>query len=115
LAALPALPGALECIAAGHLSSLHAHNARALAAVADGEALRADARWPLLADPQTAGGLLAGMPEAAAAACVERLRAAGYGAAAVIGRVIERGGCEALAVGKAESGESLLFTIDVPL
>ncbi|KAI8472012.1 MAG: selenide, water dikinase [Monoraphidium minutum] len=96
LDALPALPGALEAIAAGHLSSLHPQNAAALGAVVHGgggggggaAALASDPRWPLLVDPQTAGGLLAGVPAAAAAACVARLRAeAGCGGARVVGRV----------------------------
>ena len=39
-------------------------------------------RLPLLFDPQTSGGLLAGVPAAAAAACVEELRAPGYRASA---------------------------------
>jgi selenide, water dikinase len=95
VASVPALPGALECIAAGHLSSLHGENALALALVANAEALACDARWPLLCDPQTAGGLLAGVPAAAAAGCVAALRGAGCAAAAVVGRVLEGpGGAE---------------------
>jgi selenide,water dikinase len=42
--------------------------------------------WPdlaLLADPQVAGGLLAGVPEARAAACLAALQAAGYAAARI--------------------------------
>jgi len=91
--AVPALPGAADVLAAGVLSSLHAANASASAVIANFDALR-DARphaWPLLFDPQTAGGLLAGVPPERAAACVEALRAAGYSAAAVVGACLESG------------------------
>jgi selenide,water dikinase len=85
---VPALPGALECLAAGHLSSLHAANVRALAAVDGAARLTAGGSnaWALLADPQTAGGLLAGVPAESAAAALAALHAAGYEHAAAVGR-----------------------------
>ena len=46
--------------AAGLLSSLHPHNVRLRRAVVDVERAALDSRYPLLYDPQTAGGLLAG-------------------------------------------------------
>lgn len=82
-AALPALPGARECLAAGYRSSLHAANALALGAL---EGAEPDAvSSGLLLDPQTAGGLLAGVPIARAADCLAALHAAGYTDAACIG------------------------------
>ena len=91
LASVPVLDGALETSAAGLLSSLHPHNVRLRRAVADVERAALDPRYPLLYDPQTAGGLLAGVPGDRADACVDDLRAQGYAQAAVIGVVESRG------------------------
>ena len=90
LASVPVLDGALETSAEGLLSSLHPHNVRLRRAVADVERAALDPRYPLLYDPQTAGGLLAGVPGDRADACVDDLRAQGYAQAAVIGVVESR-------------------------
>ncbi|PRW20680.1 water dikinase [Chlorella sorokiniana] len=65
-AAVPLLEGAQECAAGGYLSSLHPENARAAAVVQGGTSSLAPATLALLVDPQTAGGLLAGVPQDAA-------------------------------------------------
>ncbi|WP_051340541.1 selenide, water dikinase SelD [Azospirillum halopraeferens] len=79
--AIPALPGALGTLASGVVSTLHPANAAAA------PHLRGGPRVALLFDPQTAGGLLAGIPAGRAAACVTALRALGCADAAVIGAV----------------------------
>ncbi len=71
-------------LAQGITSSLHADNVAALAALA--EAAQTHPLAPLLIDPQTAGGLLAGVPAERADFCLDELRRLGY-RAAVIGRV----------------------------
>jgi selenide,water dikinase len=89
--AVPLLDGATETVAAGILSSLQPQNLRLRRAVRDLEAAARHPRYPLLFDPQTAGGLLAGVPAEQAEACVANLRTLEYRAAAVIGRVENRG------------------------
>lgn len=84
--AIPALDGALPLLAQGVTSSLHADNVAALAALGPGDPSTADPIAALLIDPQTAGGLLAGVPAERAAPCLSRLGELGY-RAALIGRV----------------------------
>jgi len=94
--ALPLLPGAAAAAAAGEASSLApANEAAGAAALGVREwregvpaAARAHPAFPLLTDPQTAGGLLAGVPAAQAAAALRALRAAGCQHAAVVGEVL---------------------------
>lgn len=86
-AALPAYDGARELLARGVVSTLHPGN------VAMHEGLLETATCdPLLFDPQTAGGLLAGMPEARVADCLKALHQSGDNQACVIGSVTEESG-----------------------
>ena len=94
-AAVPALPGALELLAAGVASSLAPANAAALALLEGAVHLAGPrphgpeaAHRSLLIDPQTCGPLLAALPAANAAAALQDLRAAGFSGAALIGRVL---------------------------
>jgi selenide, water dikinase len=76
--AVPFLPGAAELAAKGVESALFPENRRGLP---PGNPVS-----PLLADPQTSGGLLAGIPIARAEACLTALRSAGIDAR-IIGAV----------------------------
>ena len=87
LSTIPVLAGARESVAAGVFSSLQPANVRLRRAIRNLDAAQQEAMYPLLFDPQTAGGLLAGVPGDLAEHCVLALRAAGYEAAAIIGRV----------------------------
>ncbi len=89
---VPALPGALELAARGVESTLAPENRRLLTEGGTG------ARTALLFDPQTSGGLLAGIAPERAEACVQTLRAAGV-EATMIGTVIPADGAIRLAVG----------------
>jgi selenide,water dikinase len=102
--AIPALEGALSLLGRGVTSSLHADNIAALAAL--GPAAQMHQIAPLLIDPQTAGGLLAGIPADCAAACVDQLHELGY-RAAVIGRVMRLGGSQPLV--DFEDGAAQMF------
>ena len=94
LSALPLLDGAVECVEAGIVSSLQPANVRLRRALRNAEDFVKDPRYPLLFDPQTAGGLLASVPADQASACIRALKAAGYAQTAAIGRV--RGASDAL-------------------
>ena len=79
-AQVPVLPGALELAAHGVESTLAVENRRLLPDAGT------DPRTALMLDPQTSGGLLAGIASDRAEACVAALRGADV-AAAIIGAV----------------------------
>jgi selenide, water dikinase len=90
LDALPLLDGAMETVRLGIFSSLQPQNVRLRRAVRNVDAFAADARLPLIFDPQTAGGLLASVPGDRADACLDELRRIGYAHAAIVGTVRQR-------------------------
>lgn len=85
--AIPILDGAMDTVAAGILSSLQPQNLRLRRAVQDIESASRHAVFPLLFDPQTAGGLLAGVAQDQADACIKELQTLGYTDSRVIGRI----------------------------
>jgi selenide,water dikinase len=87
---IPVLDGARESVARGVFSSLQPQNVRLRRAVRDLDRAQKLSDYPLLFDPQTAGGLLASVPAARAESCVAALRGAGYRQAAIIGAVAAR-------------------------
>ncbi|MCP4406867.1 MAG: selenide, water dikinase SelD [Gammaproteobacteria bacterium] len=85
--ALPLLDGAMDTVAAGILSSLQPQNLRLRRAVQEFENASKHPVFPLLFDPQTAGGLLAGVPAEQVDACVDELRLLGYSDTQIIGQI----------------------------
>ena len=90
LGLLPVLDGAEETVAAGIFSTLQPQNVRLRRAVRDLDTVSKAPRYPLLFDPQTAGGLLASVPSQTADACLDELRSLGYEHAELIGTVEEQ-------------------------
>lgn len=91
LAALPLLDGALETSAAGILSSLQPANVRLRRALRNQAEAVSHPNYPLIFDPQTAGGLLATVPAERADACIAELRSLGYVKTVAIGHVLAQG------------------------
>ncbi len=82
---LPILDGAQETVTAGILSSLQPQNLRLRRALKDLEKAALHPAFPLLFDPQTAGGLLASVPEDQAENCIQSLKQFGYTDSKIIG------------------------------
>jgi selenide,water dikinase len=87
LAALPALPGAIELLARGERSTFHPENARLRRVLAIAPDAAGDPRLELLFDPQTAGGLLFAAAREIADEALVLLRGAGYATPAVVGKI----------------------------
>jgi selenide, water dikinase len=91
MSALPLLDGAQECVEAGITSSLQGANVRLRRALRNQEEFVKHPRYPLIFDPQTAGGLLASVPADRVDACIAALKTAGYPHTAKIGRILQQG------------------------
>jgi selenide, water dikinase len=85
---LPILDGAEECVAQGIVSSLQGSNVRLRRALRNQADFVKHPRYPLIFDPQTAGGLLASVPADKAQACIAALQALGYPHTVAIGRIM---------------------------
>ena len=87
---LPILEGAHETMASGYFSSMHTQNSRLQNTLSCAASVRLHPRYPLLFDPQTAGGLLASIPAARAEKCLDELIKLGYKNTCIIGEVQEK-------------------------
>lgn len=86
---LPVLPEVLEYLRAGLIGGGVERNLESVSERVEIEPGVPEELATLLYDPQTSGGLLMAVPRAAADDCVARLKAAGIGSAAIIGRFVE--------------------------
>jgi selenide,water dikinase len=88
LEAIPVLAGALETLELGITSSLQTQNLRASNSIRNLSEVSTLPKYPLLFDPQTAGGLLGAIASEQADSCLATLTASGYSDSRIIGRVI---------------------------
>jgi len=86
------LNGALDTLQQNILSSLHNDNKLIANNIYNYEAFAHDPKFELLFDPQTAGGLLASVPDENAEECLQELREYGYSDAKAIGRIAKLDG-----------------------
>ncbi len=89
-AALPMLDGSREMFATGIVSTLHEKNRNSVTGLFNENSRVLLANQPILFDPQTSGGLAAGIAADRADDCVMQLKQLGYGHASIIGRITAR-------------------------
>jgi selenide,water dikinase len=89
LQCLPLFSGAAELAQLGITSSLQPQNIRIRHSIDDHAGAAGHCAYPLLFDPQTAGGLLASISAEKTTDCLQQLHEQGYAEARVIGRVCE--------------------------
>jgi selenide,water dikinase len=112
LATIPLLDGALETSSQGILSSLHIANSSAASSIEQVSQWQNHPVYPLLFDPQTAGGLLASVPANKVEDCLMALRRCGYAHAAVVG-VVKKS--EAWVIGTPASDTDNIANADITL
>ena len=93
LSSLPVMEGALELIGKGFFSSLHEQNKQIEAKMSayielENAPSGNECMKEILFDPQTAGGLLFGLPPSRAQECLQALQVLGYSQVCVIGVVL---------------------------
>ncbi len=86
---VPYLLGADESLKQGIVSSIQPQNLEASQSISDADQFCQDWQYQLLFDPQTSGGLLAGVASNQAASCLQGLHDAGYVDALIVGEVLE--------------------------
>ena len=87
----PILEGAEKPSPWGYKAHWHPSNVRLRRAIRDQAKWVEHPRYGILFDPQTAGGLLATVPEESTRECLLKLVEAGYPASVVIGKVLPMG------------------------
>lgn len=90
LSTLPVFSGANEMLREGIFSSLQEENIRLKQVISNLDSCSGHQSYPLLFDPQTAGGLLAGVPRDNVAQCIKQLKQSGYHKATVIGEICKK-------------------------
>ncbi|WP_341528768.1 selenide, water dikinase SelD [Nostoc sp. UHCC 0302] len=88
LAAIPVLKGAIETLQKGIFSSLQPENLRISTYIQNRVLAESHPNYPLLFDPQTAGGLLASIPNEQATHCIAALQALGYSQTCIIAKIL---------------------------
>ncbi len=86
--AIRVLEGVVEMLQLGIFSSLQAQNLKASRGISNLSEVESCAKFPILFDPQTSGGLLASVPANQASDCLSLLQDLGYVDAVVIGCVL---------------------------
>ena len=94
---LPLYAGAASLAMQGIASSLQPQNIRIRHSIVESAKLASHAAYPILFDPQTAGGLLAAVAPQQAESCLQQLRDLGYRHAQIVARVTRA----------AESGQTI--------
>lgn len=91
LPSIPILQGVEDTLKNGMHSSLYPENLRVCDAIGNHEQAKGATLYPVLFDPQTAGGLMASIPALHVDSCLKTLRQLGYTDAADVGVVLPRG------------------------